>query len=57
MAIIVDHESDYKGEQKVRNAIANFLSDDVVVYNKKAVTSIPLQSFNISCRVYNSDGY
>ena len=37
MAIIVDHESDYKGEQKVRNAIAIFLSDDVVVYNNREV--------------------
>ena len=37
MAIIVDHESDYKGEQRVRNAIANYLSDDVIVYNNREV--------------------
>lgn len=37
MAIIVDHESEYRGEQKVRNAIAEYFSDDVVVYNNREV--------------------
>ena len=37
MAIIVDHEPEYKGERKVRDAIAEFFSDDVVVYNNREV--------------------
>ena len=37
MAIIVDHESEYKGERKVRDAIAEYFSDDVVVYNNREV--------------------
>ena len=37
MAIIVDHESAYKGERKVRDAIAEFFSDDVIVYNNREV--------------------
>lgn len=37
MAIIVDHESVYKGERKVRDAIEEFLSDDVIVYNNREV--------------------
>ena len=37
MAIIVDKESKFKGERKVRQAIADFLSDDVVVYNNREV--------------------
>ena len=37
MAIIVDHESEYKGERIVRDAIAEFFSDDVVVYNNREV--------------------
>lgn len=37
MAIIVDHESAYKGEQKVRDAIAEHFSDDVIVYNNREV--------------------
>lgn len=37
MAIIVDNESIYKGEKKVRQAIADNFSDDVVVYNNREV--------------------
>ena len=37
MAIVVDHESAYKGERKVRDAIAELLSDDVIVYNNREV--------------------
>ena len=37
MAIIVDHESEYKGEREVRDAIAEYFSDDVVVYNNREV--------------------
>ena len=37
MAIIVDHEPEYKGERKVRDAITEFFSDDVVVYNNREV--------------------
>lgn len=37
MAIIVDKESEFKGERKVRQAIADYLSDDVVVYNNREV--------------------
>lgn len=37
MAIIKDHESEYKGEQTVRNAIAAYFSNDVVVYNNREV--------------------
>lgn len=37
MAIIVDRESAYKGERKVRDAIADFFSDDVIVYNNREV--------------------
>lgn len=37
MAIIVDRKSDYKGEQKVRNAFEQYLSNDVVVYNNREV--------------------
>ena len=37
MAIVVDHESEYKGERKVRDAIAEHFSDDVVVYNNREV--------------------
>ena len=37
MAIIVDRMSDYKGEQKVRNAFEQYLSNDVVVYNNREV--------------------
>lgn len=37
MAIVVDHESEFKGEQKVRNAIADHFSDEVVVYNNREV--------------------
>ena len=37
MAIVVDHESEYKGEQKVRDAIADYFSDEVVVYNNREV--------------------
>ena len=37
MAIVVDHEPEYKGERKVRDAIAEFFSDDVVVYNNREV--------------------
>ena len=37
MAIVVDHESEYKGEQKVRNAIAEHFSDEVVIYNNREV--------------------
>lgn len=37
MAIVVDHESEYKGERKVRDAIAEHLSDDVVIYNNREV--------------------
>ena len=37
MAIIVDHESEYKGERQVRDAVAAFFSDDVVVYNNREV--------------------
>lgn len=37
MAIVVDHESEYTGEQKVRNSIAEYFSDDVIVYNNREV--------------------
>ena len=37
MAIVVDHESEYKGERKVRDAIAAYFSNDVVVYNNREV--------------------
>ena len=37
MAIIVEHEYEYKGERKVRDAIAEYFSDDVVVYNNREV--------------------
>lgn len=37
MAIVVDHESEYKGERKVRDAIAEHFSDDVVVYNNREI--------------------
>ena len=37
MAIIIDHESEYKGEQKVRDAIAAYFSNNVVVYNNREV--------------------
>ena len=37
MAIVVDHESEYKGEQKVRDAIAEHFSDEVVIYNNREV--------------------
>ena len=37
MAIIVDHESEYKGERTVRNAIEDYFSNDVVVYNNREV--------------------
>lgn len=37
MAIVVDYESEYKGERKVRDAIAEHFSDDVVVYNNREV--------------------
>lgn len=37
MAIVVDKESPYKGEQKIRDAIAENFSDDVVVYNNREV--------------------
>ena len=37
MAIVVDHESEYKGERKVRDAIVEHFSDDVVVYNNREV--------------------
>ena len=37
MAIVIDHESEYKGEQKIRNAIAEYFSDDDVVYNNREV--------------------
>lgn len=35
MAIIIDREPGYKGEKKVRQSIANFFSDDRVVYNNR----------------------
>lgn len=37
MAVVVDVKSSYKGEQKVRNAIEEFFTDDVVVYNNREV--------------------
>lgn len=37
MAVIVDHESSYKGERKVREAIAAYFSDDVIVYNNREI--------------------
>lgn len=37
MAIVVDQESSYIGEQKVRNAIIKYFSDDVVIYNNREV--------------------
>lgn len=37
MAIVVDPESVYKGERKVREAIAEYFSDDVIVYNNREV--------------------
>ena len=37
MAIIVDNESEYKGERKVRQAIEDHFSDNVVVYNNREV--------------------
>lgn len=37
MAIIVDNESAYMGERKVRDAIADHFSDDVIVYNNREV--------------------
>lgn len=37
MAIVVDQESEYIGERKVRDAIAEQFSDDVVVYNNREV--------------------
>lgn len=37
MAIVVDPESAYKGERKVREAIAEYFSDDVIVYNNREV--------------------
>ncbi len=37
MAIIIDHESSYKGERKVREAIATYFSDDVIVYNNREI--------------------
>lgn len=37
MAIVVDPESVYKGERKVREAIAEHFSDDVIVYNNREV--------------------
>lgn len=37
MAVVVDVKSFYKGEQKVRNAIEEFFTDDVVVYNNREV--------------------
>ena len=37
MAIVVDRESEYKGERRVRDAIAGYFSDDVIVYNNREV--------------------
>lgn len=37
MAVVVDVKSSYKGEQKVRNAIEEFFTDDAVVYNNREV--------------------
>lgn len=37
MAIVVDNESPYKGEKKVRDAIVEHFSDDVVIYNNREV--------------------
>ena len=37
MAIVIDHESEYKGERKVRDAITEHFSDDVVIYNNREV--------------------
>lgn len=37
MAIVVDHESTYTGERKVRDAIVEHFSDDVIVYNNREV--------------------
>lgn len=37
MAIVVDHESEYKGERKVRDAIEEYFSDNVIVYNNREV--------------------
>ncbi len=37
MAIIVDRQSEYEGERVVRQAIADCLSDDVVVYNNREI--------------------
>ncbi len=37
MAVVVDVKSSYKGEQKVRNAIEEFFTDDIVVYNNREV--------------------
>ena len=43
MAIVVDHESEYKGEQKVRDAIAEHFSDEVVIYNNREVNGVTRQ--------------
>lgn len=37
MAVVVDVKSSYKGEQKVRNTIEEFFTDDTVVYNNREV--------------------
>lgn len=37
MAIIIDNEPEYKGEKKVRQSIADFFSDDCVIYNNREV--------------------
>lgn len=37
MAVVVDVKSFYNGEQRVRNAIEEFFTDDVVVYNNREV--------------------
>ena len=37
MAIVIDHEPAYKGERKVRDAIAEHFSDDVIVYNNREI--------------------
>ena len=37
MAVVVDVKSSYNGEQRVRNAIEEFFTDDVVVYNNREV--------------------
>lgn len=48
MAVVVDVKSSYKGEQKVRNAIEEFFTDDAVVYNNREVNGREYDIYNVS---------